>query len=184
MTKLKSCQNCKNEFKPKDKTKKFCCVECYREHQRAGNYKTGSRLPVRPCFTCGKGVQKIPSQKRNGEKSDKVFCCRACYLEYHKPQILSVNCSGCGTSIEVNKTKLNESGQHYCTTACRRKIRVSTCKACNVEFSAIAWRSKAAGYARVIRSTCSDECLREFYRTDKGRKEKISAAFRGENHPQ
>ena len=65
--------------------KKYCSVSCYRSMQRSGAY-SGVKEPAHKnrCFTCGAETNKRPSQRRNGDLAEKVFCCRECYLKRAK----------------------------------------------------------------------------------------------------
>lgn len=180
-TTSQSCPICGiNEVK---KGKKFCSMDCYRTHQRSGNYKTGQEaFHIYNCHECGVETRRRPSQKRNGEQSDKVFCGRDCYSKHHAMKFIDMNCEGCGGLFsQPKRSKLNK----FCDIKCRRKIRVSKCKSCGCEFSAISYRDKLGvrGYARVVKSVCSKSCQSDFYKNNIDRKQKISKAMTGENHP-
>ena len=158
---------------------KYCSVSCYRAMQRSGAY-SGVKEPAHKnrCFTCGAETNKRPSQKRNGELADKVFCCRECYLKHHSATLEERTCEICGDVFVVPSS----SRKKICKTSCRQKHRISECKVCGVKFSAISPR-RGGGYSRVTRVLCSSACRSEFMRTDQDRKEKISLAFTGEKHP-
>lgn len=195
MKKTKVCQVCKSEFVEirKDRDRKFCSVECYREHQRSGNYKIETnRIWFNKCHVCGGEANRRPSEKRNGELSDKVFCSRGCYQEFHSAdkRTITVKCGGCGKKFNKPGHKhIIAQDDHFCSTACRRNVdKTSKCKQCGSLFTGIQFRksnrSKSGSIiVRVKKGTCSDKCLKEFYRTNKKRKEKISKAFTGEKHP-
>lgn len=58
------------------------------------------------------------------------------------------------------------------------------CLHCGATFSAIKLNRQRQRFVSVNGvKTCSDRCLREFFRTDEQRKEKIGRAFTGERHP-
>jgi len=188
------CQTCGKELcRKKGKANKFCSVECYRIHQRSGKYKNESqRIWFNSCHTCGKVTNKRPSQKRNGELSDKVFCCMECYQEYHAAETRAVIVSCCGCGKEIKKPghkKIINQDDHFCSTACRRNVdKTSKCKQCGCTFTGIQFRKSKinkSGFiiVRVKRGTCSDKCLIEFYKTDPTRRDKISKAFSAEKHP-
>lgn len=175
---LPQCHICTNQVKKK--TKKFCSTECYRVHQRSGNYKTREAKHVYSCHNCSCEVKRQPSRKRNGEISDKVFCGRDCYDVFHKLKLATFKCKGCGKDCTKQACT---STNTYCTNECRRKFRVTSCITCSIEFSAIKYRNTGNGYARVVARVCSKDCLHSFYRNDKSRKEKIGDSTRGDkNH--
>ncbi|MGB0943669.1 MAG: HNH endonuclease [Marinomonas sp.] len=161
-------------------------MDCYRAFQRSGEYKIEANRTIKPepCFNCGVDVVRGKSTKRNGEKSNKVFCSRSCYDEMRTKEINArkIKCKQCGDVFTPSK-----SSSVYCSMKCRNKsVTVNCtkkCKYCGIEFSAISYRD-GGGYVKdKTRKTCSFDCRINLIKTDKKRKEKISKAFKGENHP-
>ena len=117
------------------------------------------------------------------------FCSRVCYLSDHKEEFIYVKCKGCNKKVKVNaKQKRALQDKIYCNDNCRsKKNRVLKCVNCKVDFCAFEYRKannlKGFTIARTIKKTCSSKCLNEFYRNDQSRKDKISKATSGENHP-
>lgn len=188
---MNSCEICGSSFKGrKGKANKFCSLDCYRVFQRSGDYtiEKNRTLKPEPCFSCGKDVIKSKSKNRDGTHSDKVYCSRGCYDSYRAKvrASRSINCRYCKSSfIPANATSV------YCSIECRNLDVTVNCEAkcitCGVSFSAISYRPTTNGRFTYVKSkgrrVCSDECRREFYRNDKSRKLKISAAFKGDKHP-
>lgn len=198
----KKCELCNKEFQIEYKDKKFCSVECYRLHQKSGNYKidklkTGIMIP---CKNCSKDFY-VP--KKRSETQSNHYCSRECYLKYihnnmltkvhiRKSGIIFVICSKCGKEKELTPTGVSniKKGQElfYCNDKCRSKRDdVLICKVCSCKFCSIQYRKsnnkKGFIIVRPKRNTCSSKCLKEFYRKDQDRKDKISKAFSGSNHP-
>lgn len=190
----RACAWCGREYQTKESNpRKYCETACYREWQRSDKF-----VPGRPksysgdCAGCGKPVYgRSASTKRNGEKSDKVYCNRDCY-DAHRAEIqkqyIAENtrkCEGCDKLVAP--PSVGSVTPKYCCMACRRahkQPKPVVCVNCGCEFSAIKWMKGRSKATRVSHSkTCSDACLREFYRTNEARKEKISKAFSGEKHP-
>lgn len=173
-------------FKRPHKSGKYCSLPCYRVAQRAGEYKRGHGpdFPAAPCSCCGKTVQRIPSEKRDGLKSDKVFCNRQCYdtfrTAHRESRILA--CVHCQASfVPENK------GRRYCSEVCwkaAKKAKPKRCVNCSCLFTPVKLNR---GTGRFISyndgKTCSAACHNEWIRTDPERKRKIGDAFRGANHP-
>lgn len=188
---LHECMICGATFRHKNhRANKFCGAACYHEAQRRGLVKGGREaIHVYPCAQCGKQIKRHPSERRNGEKSDKVFCSRECYNAYRAEIIQSRahSCKGCGASIAgpgVSSKTL------YCSQACKvrhKKPKPSKCLNCGVMFSAIRPQERAnGGVGWVVVGqvrTCSPECHNQWIRNNPERKRKIGDAFRGSNHP-
>ena len=180
---LITCVVCNKEFKPvKGKANKYCNMECYRVAQRRGDYtgiKGGTKHKYN-CKICDKPVEgRMKAKRRNGETVDHIFCSRKCYLVHHKQK--QGSCAYCGGKTIRDTYK-------YCSHECRvedKKPKPKNCVNCGCLFSAVKpQKNRGKWYVRVnTAQTCSDNCLNEFYRTDKARKEKISKAFRKEKHP-
>lgn len=188
-----TCQVCGVQFPSKTKDNKFCSVDCYRVHQKTPEYKakiTQARAKHRtPCTNCGKEVIGIKTQKRNGERADNKFCNRECYNDYRTKlqQEVIGQCQNCGGDLLFGK---HQKTAKFCCWDCRteyKRPKPTNCISCGVLFTGIAAHKKKDGSYRISgctsKKTCSDECLNEFYRTDEARKEKISKAFTGSNHP-
>lgn len=188
---VKKCEFCNKQFTIQYKDKKFCSVECYRGHQRSGNYKipiqkTGKEVQ---CKNCGNAFYR---QKNRINSQDNHFCSRECYLEDHAFKAIEVKCKTCGKTKTLDSTELCKynKGQKdfYCNDKCRSKRdRVLTCIVCGVKFCAFEYRKsnnkKGFTVVRPARKTCSDKCVKENFRTNQDRKDKISKAFSGSNHP-
>jgi len=191
------CETCGKEFKGvKGKGNKFCGIDCYRTFQKSGNYHIRIKSIKGQCSHCGKDVTRSFSTKRDGSKTESIFCDRNCYDEYRKNIILStsVKCANCSKEFipfVAGRNNIN----NFCKEQCRfdflfehvkkkhgvlRKSEdgtkyVKECKICKKEFE--------VKKQKACTSICSKECLCEFYKTDDTRKQKISKAFQGENHP-
>ena len=189
-----TCQVCGVQFPSKTKDNKFCSVDCYRVHQKTPEYKakiTKARAKHRtPCTNCGKEVIGIKTIKRNGERADHKFCNRECYNEYRTnlQQEVIGQCQNCGKDMLFATHKNRDT--KFCCWDCRteyKRPKPTNCVNCDVWFTAIKVHKKKDGGVRLSGSssakTCSDKCLNEFYRTNEARKEKISKAFTGSNHP-
>lgn len=189
-----TCQICGTQFPSKTKDNKFCGIECYRFFQKTPEYKakiTKARAIHRtPCTNCGKEVIGAKVQKRNGEKADNKFCNRTCYNEHRTKlqQEVIGQCQNCNKDILFGD--FHRRDVVYCSMQCRKnhkRVNPTNCINCDVLFTPIAIHRKKDGSLRISgrseAKTCSDECLKEFYRTDEARKEKISKAFTGSNHP-
>lgn len=192
-----TCLFCNTQFKPKNKKNpsKFCAMACYRAYQKTPAYTTDYKRPSKrkihiqpkPCSNCGEAVVRRPSTKRNGVDSDKVYCNRKCYNDHrtsiHQEVIGSCKCCG----ADITKQMKRQGENTYCSMACRNKdVRPDPrpCGQCGVVFDPIKYYKAEDRYVwNDSAKMCSDDCVREFYRTDESRKEKISAAFKGSKHP-
>ena len=186
---IASCKTCGNSFHPsKYKSSKFCGIPCYREAQRAGDYARGQKQ-TGVCGHCSAPVfGRSKSIGRNGVECENIYCSVACYRAAEKIAAESrrIECIHCKKSF-VRNWQYGRAPK-YCSMECRvehDKPATAKCSSCLVEFSAISKRNDGGRwYVRVNgRKTCSKECLRKFYKTDQARKDKISAAFSGEKHP-
>lgn len=178
---MTDCEVCGETFKHSPaKARKYCSVACYRVAQRRGDYMH-TRCKMVPCDTCGTMHPPSSVTKRDGSPCDHKFCSWACYQKHYRKRV-EWTCIGCGeTSM---RTPGFASRRKYCSHDCKvasRRVQSRPCSVCGVQFTPIAVRGS---YIIGIdsRKTCSDECLREFYRTDEERKRKIGDAFRGANH--
>lgn len=187
----KKCKICNNEFKPKKPSSEFCSIECYRKHQRSGNYKFPYRVKKieTECDNCG---NKFLQDRGKFKINKNNFCCIDCYRNKHKALLYDVKCNGCGKDIKLDqqKSRQKDNGQKnfYCGSKCRQKQdTTSICIACGLQFCSLEYRkSNNKNGFTIIRKkvkTCSDKCLIKFYKTDQTRKEKISIAISGEKHP-
>lgn len=118
------------------------------------------------------------------------FCNRECYNDYRTKlqQEVIGQCQNCNKDILFGG--FHRRDVVYCSMQCRKdhkRVKPTNCINCDVLFTPIAIHRKKDGSLRISgkseAKTCSDECLKEFYRTDEARKEKISKAFTGSNHP-
>lgn len=188
---LCACVSCGAEFKfNKHKSNKYCSADCYRTAQRRGDYKRGHgpEFPRVPCTHCGAEVRRNFSTCRDGSKSDKLFCGRDCYDAYRKsdahrePRYSNVSCAGCGKEF----SKLLKSSRAYCGDACwraKRKAKPKHCVNCGCWFTPMKLNSMGQLISVNAHKTCSRECHLAWYRNNEDRKQKISAAFAGPNHP-
>lgn len=186
------CLTCDTQFIPKNpkKPNKFCCMACYRVYQKTPAYTTDYNRPSRtdlkpvPCANCEKNIVRNPSVRRNGKKADNVYCDRKCYDEHRKKlqQVVIAQCKYCDSDIRANNQ-----GKVYCSIVCRNKDvkpEPRPCIVCQILFDPVKYHKSEDRYSLDDSlKTCSNECLREFYRTDQSRKDKISNAFSGSKHP-
>jgi len=170
------------------KVKKFCNHECYWESMRAGNYGRESKI-VETCSECNIEFKGKPrGKKRNGEDADNTYCSRDCYDKARareRLKRLGATCSHC-SKIYIATSTVKGRNNTFCSQKCRvefKKPKPVTCKVCRAYFSAISYRINGHIVRTSSRKTCSQKCLSEFYKTDKGRKDKISKAFQGNKHP-
>lgn len=186
---IASCNTCGKSFRPsKYKSSKFCSVPCYRVHQRSGEYKSRESKRVNDCSFCGSTViGRSFSKVASGGIAANIYCGRECYdaARASAQKALEKKCAGCGEMFYRSGVM---SDAIYCNAKCRKacnKPDPVRCVLCNCLFSALQIRTgDGAWYVRLSgRKTCSQSCLRKFYKTDQARKDKISAAFSGEKHP-
>ena len=190
-----TCLFCNTQFKPKNKKNpsKFCAMACYRAYQKTPAYTTDYKRPrktdqVEPCANCGTEVVGIKTKKRDGTRADNKYCNRKCYNE-HRTKIrneVTGQCKHCDTDLSKAANGSNADSV-YCSMDCRNKgVRPEPrpCINCKTVFDPIKYHRNDDRYSRDNGlKTCSEKCLREFYRTNEARKEKISAAFKGSKHP-
>lgn len=145
---------------------------------------------LRHCANCGKHTDRKPTKNRAGELCEFVYCDRNCY-NLHRKSIWQNNskpCLHCGKTYENSDDAYSK--KKFCSIACRAefaKPKPITCIQCGVLFSAVKYGKKKDGsprYAKISdQKTCTRTCLVEFFKSDEGRKEKISKAFTGNLHP-
>lgn len=191
---VSNCTICSKEFKPKKgKSGKYCSLACYRTWQRSPYFISGR--PKRysgKCSNCDSDVYgKSHGDCRDGSKSDKIFCDRACYDSYRvkiRKEYIRDNkkkCKGCEAMI----APVSKGGNtpEYCGMECKRqhkKPKPQKCVNCECVFSAIKWFKGRKKATRVSGSkTCGAECHNLWIRNDPERKKKISIAFQGDKHP-
>lgn len=171
---------------PKAKAGKFCSIACYRIAQRSGQYKSGPKETTMrmPCAHCGKVVVGLPSIKRNGEYAENVFCDRHCYDEYRRmvAERRTKACAYCGTKFIPSSDS-----RKYCSDHCWKSAKKATpknCVNCGCLFTPVKMvKSRGVFISYNSGKTCSASCHNAWIRNDPGRKAKISAAFKGSNHP-
>ena len=95
----------------------------------------------------------------------------------------SISCVTCCTAFVPNKYRLSK----FCSDVCwkiAKKAKPKHCLSCGCLFTPIKFVQKTG---RMISynagKTCSAKCLNDWIRNNPDRKEKISAAFKGSNHP-
>ena len=185
-----TCKTCGSQFKPvKGKRNLFCSMDCYRSSQKRGDYRgvRGTKR-IHKCAHCHSVVAgKSKNRKRNGEIADHIFCNRQCYDSFKaaiKNKVLR-SCVGCGAAI--SRAHGHSRNAKYCSNECKlehKKSKDRHCISCGVWFSSLKWNISAGRLvADNARKTCSEECYIEQIKTNKERKEKISQAFQGVNHP-
>ena len=183
---LAACKQCGKEFKPKGSSRgKFCCWDCMIQYNASRRAGPGHKIANMPCANCNADIKRVLSVKRNGEYSDKVFCNRACYDEYRISVYQSgPPCKGCGDKFARHA---GNAGRAYCSDVCwksSRKAKSKNCIVCGCWFSPIYFMPSRREYVGVNnRTTCSKACVQRNYRENQARKDKISKAFVGENHP-
>lgn len=189
------CLTCNTQFKPKNpkKPNKFCCMACYRVYQKTPAYTTDYNRPSRtdlkpvPCDNCSADVVRRPSVKRDGTISDKVYCNRKCYDEHRVKwqNVVISNCGNCNKEITQGMHKQHDNA--YCSWECRcEHIRPKprACIVCSKVFDPLKYNKARGGYVRRGEAkTCSAACLSDFMKNNQDRKDKISAAFTGDKHP-
>lgn len=181
MKQSKNCIICNSEFST-HKDSKYCSTGCYRVAQRAGAYKKDPAFSKRAgnCVQCGSIVARNFSTKRNGEKSDKLFCSRACYNQNRTERRSS--CLKCGVRVSIISQK-------YCSHECRvshKKPKPVNCLNCKTLFTPVKPINRKNGVQIVAHSsgkTCSHECHMAWISNNEDRKKKISKAFTKEKHP-
>lgn len=182
---LCSCTVCGKGFTPKPhKSNKYCGMPCYRAAQRAGEYKRGHgpEFPRAPCHHCGVTVERIPSQKRNGEQSDKVFCSRDCYdaSRTAERQKRARQCPHCCEAF------IPDGDSKYCSEVCwkaAKKAKPKRCLNCECLFTPVKRHPSGRMISHNSGKVCSAECQIAWIRNNETRKQKIGEAFRGEKHP-
>lgn len=186
---LATCSACGKAFNgSKHKTNKFCSPDCYRTAQRNGLYKHGHRPTTfrSLCANCGNVVIGSPSKKRNGEKSDVLFCNRTCYDSYRRKIVESrnVKCKNCGNEFETLASSVK---RVFCSVECKnahKRAKPKNCVNCQCLFTSIKLVKKTGKYIGYnAGKTCSSYCHNQWIRNDPERKRKIGDAFRGANHP-
>lgn len=182
------CTVCNTEFKAnKGKSNKFCSVNCYRIAQRSGAYKHDPNDSIRKhqCDFCNALVIATKSMKRDGVRSDVIYCNRECYDKARAKYIIDrrVKCANC--NILCHPKKKNKS--HFCSSECfkaHKKAQAKNCLNCNCLFTPV----KLHGESKRMISynsgkTCSTKCCIEWISNNQQRKDKISFAFSGSKHP-
>lgn len=180
---VRSCLVCKHEFKVhKNDSKKFCKVDCYRAFQKTKEY--ADKYPTKNTFSCEYCSKTILggtlSTKRDGTKSDKKFCDRSCYDLYREKiaqESLSCECLNCKAPVKPDSK--------YCSMSCcvkHKRPEPVSCVGCGALFTAVRVFDNRIAFVSDAK-TCSDSCLRSFYRDNEERKKKISEAFTGDKHP-
>lgn len=139
---------------------------------------------LRHCAQCGNTVNRKPSTKRNGEKSDIIFCSRKCYDTSRAQKIIqrSPKCQTCNNKFTHPKNK------KFCSHRCRAAFVAADahkdCEVCGVSFCAIKWQVNGQSFRYIKDKTkklCSRECLSVFMMTNEDRK--LKTVHKLENHP-
>ena len=131
-----------------------------------------------------------PFPKRSGIAQPNRFCSRKCYYVHHANEAhIFQSCLHCGTQLRVRPAEQRRGAKQYCSMACRRRGKepgARHCQQCSHLFTPIQVRQRKEHFWIIIcrsRRLCSKQCVRAFYRTNEARKQKISKAFQGKNHP-
>ena len=183
-----TCLVCESQFKPiKNKANKFCGLPCYRISQKRGDYHRETTRKHECKFCKAEVLAKSKSKKRDGTNSEYIFCNRECY-DKHRAEIRDKvlrNCLQCGSDIKASLG--HNSNQIYCSIGCKdehKKSKDRNCIVCGVWFSSLKWNSTIKMLvADNFRKTCSNDCYIKNIKSNQDRKEKISKAFTGSNHP-
>jgi len=193
LKKLYNCPICGKEFidYAENPHKRYCCHGCYRKALARGDYDhifEKKRKNKFLCSYCGKSILKEKRKKRNGDIADHVFCNLECYRNFHKHQYIDCICKYCGKHFDKRWGKTRTTNE-FCSNDCMRKYRVQNklqyCVICGQAFFPFS-------YEKTIDSiivdttivTCSDKCKAEFHkRNEEVRRDRISAAFTGNKHP-
>lgn len=183
-----SCTVCNTEFKVnKSKSNKYCSISCYRIAQRSGAYKHNPDDSIRrhQCAHCNALVIATKSIKRDGARSDVIYCNRDCYDKARAKAILDrrIECSHCKILCNPNKNTKS----HFCSNECfkaHKKAQPKNCVNCNCFFTPLKFHTL---FNRLISynsgKTCSAKCNIEWISNNQQRKDKISFAFSGVKHP-
>lgn len=179
------CASCNKQLTSEtSKPRRYCSIDCYRSAQRSGAYKRGHGPDFHraPCAQCGTLVERNPSQKRNGERSDAVYCNRACYdaarTEIRKSR--EASCACCGSAF------VQDRGSQFCSDACRRaakKASPKNCINCDCWFTPVKKHTNGKIISHNSGKTCSLACQIAWISNNEDRKAKIGAAFKGAFHP-
>lgn len=172
------CEICKKSFGKrtgKGQANRFCSYACA---------WTSSAQEVF-CEICKSGFPK-----RSGTGQTNRFCSRACYLIHHANEAHILRpCGHCGKEMRIRPSEERKGWKKYCSMACRTAAKrpgARKCHQCGYLFTPIEYREGKKGLLIIVdnsRVICSKQCLSLFYQTNEARKEKISKAFQGSNHP-
>lgn len=183
-----TCQQCNTSFKIKNKHKanKYCSVICYRLSHKSGIYKQSPEKSIRKhnCSYCNNIVVRNKSKRRNGERSENVFCNRDCYELFRKKIIAleQVPCYVCKSMTRISK----KYSRTYCSNACMllgKKAKPKNCVNCKCLFTSIKLNVDGRLISNSAGKTCSSKCHIEWIKNNQARKDKISFAFSGSRHP-
>jgi NUMOD3 motif len=135
-------------------------------------------------------ICKVEFATRSGKAQTNRFCSRTCYLIHHANETHIVRaCLHCGQDIRVRPSEERRGIKRYCTMECRKALnrtKEHRCGQCKMLFTPIVFRESQGRLLIIVSQAhkmCSRQCLRLFYQTNEARKEKISKAFQGKNHP-
>lgn len=143
---------------------------------------------IRPCRQCSKPVRKTFKnwgRNRKGNLCEWFYCNRTCYENYRSQQVLRREkpcfyCQALFIPSSLSKKK-------FCSDVCWKAAKKATpkrCSYCAVLFTPVKFVTKTGRFISYnAGKTCSDICLRMFYRENEDRKRKIGVALRGSLHP-
>lgn len=183
---LAECVTCGKGFKPRSgKSGLYCGMPCYRAAQRAGAYKRAERsIRCHKCDRCGAQVVRTKGKRRDGTRSDGIFCGRECY-DAHRAEAVAARdraCRKCGHAFRPHTATTM-----YCSHACRvnaKRPDPVECVNCRCTFTALKWFPNRGRFATIsYAKTCSKDCETAWQSNNEDRKQKIGAAFKGDKHP-
>lgn len=142
---------------------------------------------LNPCSFCGNPAPARQTINRRGEVCTNVFCSRACYdaSRTAERKKRTQTCAHCQQPFIPYAGRVVKFCSHDCRIAAKR-VPPKNCINCGCLFTPIKLMKRTGGAVYVgvtCYSTCSDACDREWRRRNPIRKEKISKAFKGKNHP-
>ena len=182
---ITTCNNCGKTIKKRnrgDNRKYYCDTDCYREFQRSGKYKVESRRKGKyvKCSVCKKEYWQTPAISK-AVKSN--FCSRECYLKHHAIKNKNRECEYCKKIFSARTSSVR-----FCSKKCEvlryrdRPENVCTCRQCGKQFCRIAITTTGRTQLKCT-SFCTNECMIDYLKTNEDRKQALSKAFTGENHP-
>lgn len=109
----KICPICLNEFRPRNKSTKFCSHKCKCKSQENKIYYK--------CDYCGKETFTKPNVYN---KSKKHYCSRKC-SDLAQIKKVKIKCDYCGNTLEKIESDLSRYNKHFCNNECSGKYKLS-----------------------------------------------------------